>query len=98
MSRSCLLQLRVSPGASRSRISGWHAQSLKCSVTAVAENGKANLAVIKLLAKALGLPRSGLSIVRGHSQRDKLLRVAMAADELTHQLQAPSGAVTPEAD
>lgn len=98
MSRSCLLQLRVSPGASRSRISGWHAQALKCSVTAVAENGKANQAVIKLLAKALGLPSSGLRIVRGHSHRDKLLRVAMAADELAHRLQAPSGAVTPEAD
>jgi len=48
---------------------------LRVYVTVVPEDGKANAAVLKLLAKALGVPKSRLEIVRGHTARDKVVRV-----------------------
>jgi uncharacterized protein YggU (UPF0235/DUF167 family) len=44
-------------------------------VTATPEAGKANAAVLALLAKALGVPKSALSIVRGETGRDKRVRL-----------------------
>ena len=49
--------------------------SLRAYVTTVPENGKANAAVLKLLSKALGVPKSRLELVRGATARDKLFRV-----------------------
>lgn len=70
-----LLKCKVSPKASRNAITGWHADHLKLSVTAVPEKGKANAAVSVLLAEALGLPRSAVSVVAGHTQSVKRLRI-----------------------
>ena len=44
-------------------------------VTAVPESGKANDAVVALLAKRLGVPKRSLQIVRGHKSRDKRIRI-----------------------
>ena len=63
--------LFVQPKASADRIVGEHAGGLKIAVTAAPEAGKANEAVIKLLAKKLGLPRSSISIISGHASRRK---------------------------
>ncbi len=76
------LELKVSPKASRNAIVGWRGPVLKVSVTAVPDKGKANAAVIRLLAKALGLPRSALRIERGESQREKRLVIAASPDVL----------------
>ena len=48
---------------------------LKIRVTVVPEDGKANKAVIALLAKALGVSKSSVTIVRGETARDKLVRI-----------------------
>ncbi len=48
---------------------------LSVRVTATPENGKANAAVLKLLAKALGLPKTSLAIVRGSSSRTKVIAI-----------------------
>lgn len=48
---------------------------LKVSVTAAAEGGKANAAVIKLLSKAWRLPKGAFSIAAGHTDRRKVLIV-----------------------
>lgn len=48
---------------------------IRVYVTAVAADGKANKEVIKLLAKALGIPPSSLSITRGLTSRDKVITV-----------------------
>lgn len=70
------LSIRVTPKASANRIAvtedGKH---LRVYVTTVPEDGKANAAVIKLLAKALGLPKSALHIVSGETSRDKVIAV-----------------------
>ena len=68
------IAVRVTPKASRDRIL-YDDGALRVYVTAVAENGKANQAVQKLLAKALGLPKSRLELIRGQTSRDKVFRI-----------------------
>ena len=69
------LAVRVTPRAARNAVIR-DGDSLRVTVTTVPEGGKANAAVIKLLAKALGLPKSRLELVRGETARDKLFRIA----------------------
>ena len=66
--------LRVTPGASRDLIKN-DPGGLRVYVTKIAEGGKANAAVAKLLSKALHVPKSRLELVRGAAARDKLFRV-----------------------
>ncbi len=70
-----LLRVRAAPGASRDRVAGLHANALKVAVCAAPERGKANQAIIRVLAKALGLRRSQLSVRSGSTSRDKQLLV-----------------------
>lgn len=74
------MTLRVTPNASVDRIEGIVLRSesqpaLKLKVSAIADKGKANAAVVKLLAKTWGIPRSNLSIVSGDKDRNKTLLV-----------------------
>lgn len=66
--------LRVTPKASRDRIVA-EGDALRVYVTTPPEDGKANAAVQKLLAKALGVAKSHLTLVRGQTSRDKLFRL-----------------------
>lgn len=50
-------------------------QVLQVRVTATPEDGRANEAVLTLLAKALGRPRSALTLLRGATSRDKLVGI-----------------------
>jgi hypothetical protein len=65
----------VTPGASRDALLGWQGEVLRVSVAAPAQRGKANEAVLRLLATALALPRESLRIVRGHTSRQKVIAV-----------------------
>lgn len=72
------LHLRVTPKASANKIEGLAetadgSQVLKIRVTAVPERGKANKAVIKLVAKALGVAPGTLSVIAGETSRNKTL-------------------------
>ena len=76
------LGVRVHPGAKRSRIVGWLADgSLKVSVTAAPEGGRANEAVLALLAEALGVKRRDLAVLRGQSSRAKAVEVEGLDDD-----------------
>lgn len=69
-----LLQVRVTPRAAADRIvleDGVY----RIYVTTVPEDGKANKAVIALLAKHLGIAKSRLELVRGETARDKVFRI-----------------------
>ena len=68
------LAVRVTPKASRNAVERDGA-ALRVYVTTVPEGGKATAAVVKLLAKALGVPKSRLELVRGETSRDKVFRV-----------------------
>lgn len=75
-----LLSVRVTPRASRDEVAGLHTASdgsvsLAVKVTAVPDKGKANKAVIELVAKAARLPKSALSLASGGSERNKVLLV-----------------------
>ncbi len=69
------LQLRVQPGASRDRVVGRYGDALKVAVTAPPEKGRANRAVVKLLADALGVAASVVSIRSGRTGRGKIVRI-----------------------
>ena len=75
MTASTRVRLRVSPGAGRAAIVGRYGDGWKVRVTAAPENGRANEAVLRLLADALSLPRESLTIVSGHSGRDKIVEL-----------------------
>lgn len=66
--------LRVTPKAAADRIIETDT-GLRVYVTVVPEDDKANAAVIKLLAKALGVPKSRLRIVQGGKSRDKVVAI-----------------------
>jgi len=76
---SRLVALRVTPKARHQGISEEIAPDgsvrYRIQVTAPAEGGKANAAVIAVLAKHLGLAKSRITLVRGDSGRDKLVRI-----------------------
>jgi uncharacterized protein (TIGR00251 family) len=67
--------VRAQPKASRNEVGGSREGALKVRVTAPADRGKANAAIVKELARALGVPRSCVELVRGAASRDKLFRV-----------------------
>jgi uncharacterized protein len=67
------LRLRVVPGAARPGVVGRHGDAWKVRVAAPAEAGKANAAVVALLAGALDVPRSRISVTSGRSSRDKVV-------------------------
>lgn len=69
------IAVRVTPRAACNAVSVAPDGTLKVSVTVVPEDGKANKAVIKLLATALGVAKSDLDLLRGASGRDKVFRI-----------------------
>ncbi|MBM4048590.1 MAG: DUF167 domain-containing protein [Planctomycetes bacterium] len=63
--------VRVQPGARRDAVLGEHAGALKVSVCAAPDRGKANKAVLALLAEGLGVAKSALALVSGETSREK---------------------------
>jgi uncharacterized protein (TIGR00251 family) len=70
------VRLRVSPGSSRAEIVGRHGDAWKVRVAAAPERGRANAAVVRLLAEALAISRDAVTVVGGHGSRDKVVEVA----------------------
>lgn len=73
---SSRVRLRVAPGAARDEVVGRHGEAWKVRVAAPPADGRANEALVGLLARALALPRSAVAIVAGHGSRDKLVELA----------------------
>jgi uncharacterized protein len=85
------LQVRVQPRARRDELAGQREGRLVVRVTAPPLDGRANAAVIKLIAKRLGIAPGRVRIVRGESGRDKLVEVEGLRDhELLERLRAGS--------
>jgi uncharacterized protein (TIGR00251 family) len=77
---SARLRLRVTPGARRPRIFGRHGDAWKVHVAAAPERGRANAAVLDVLAATLGVPRHQLEVVSGATTRDKVVAVDGLSD------------------
>jgi hypothetical protein len=73
--QSAQLEVRVQPRAKRNALEAAEGHPLKAYVTAPPESGKANEALVALLAKALGVAQGRVRIVRGHHSRKKLVRI-----------------------
>ena len=76
------LLLKVIPKSSQDRIVGWVGERLKIAVTAAPERGKANTAVLRLLAEALELPFSRVRMVGGPASPQKTVEIDGADREL----------------
>jgi uncharacterized protein (TIGR00251 family) len=78
--------IRVTPRASTNAVAGERDGVLLVRVTAPPVDGKANDAVVALLAKTLGMPRGGVQVVGGASSRTKRVSVPRDAEAALHRL------------
>ncbi|WP_162895056.1 DUF167 domain-containing protein [Rhizobium terrae] len=81
------LAVRLTPNAGRNIVDGIEMAAdgetyLKARVTAVPEDGKANKALILLIAETLRLPKSSISILSGETARKKILRIEGDPEDL----------------
>lgn len=90
------VSVRLTPRADRDAVEGAATLAdgsvvLKVRVRAVPEDGAANHALVRLLAKSLGVPKSAVSVVAGASRRLKQVRVDRPAGDLGARLAGLSG-------
>jgi uncharacterized protein len=72
---AALVRVRVQPRASRDEVVGWREDTLRLRVSAPPLDGRANEAVVGLIARAAGVARAAVSVIAGARGRDKLVRV-----------------------
>lgn len=82
------IHVKLTPKASRDEVKGWatganNEKILKCSVTAPRDKGKANEALIELLAEYFDLPKSAIRLVKGETSRQKILEIHGFNGEIT---------------
>lgn len=88
---SIRVRLRVAPRAGGAEVVGRHGDAWKVRVASAPERGKANEAVLALLADALDVPASRLELVRGQTARDKVVAIAgLSEDEVDRRLAVAS--------
>lgn len=69
------LSVHVTPKAGRDEVAGWRAGELQVRVTVAPQDGKANAAVCKTVAAALGIPKTAVTVARGETSRHKSLEL-----------------------
>jgi uncharacterized protein YggU (UPF0235/DUF167 family) len=87
------IAIKVTPRSAKPGVGGWREGAdgrpeLELRVAEAPADGAANAAVEKLLAKALGLSRSEVTIISGHSSRHKRVGVPFDLDEVRRRLGA----------
>jgi uncharacterized protein len=86
--KDAVLRVHVHPGAGRTSVDGRHGDALKIRVGAPPEGGRANEAVVALVAEILGVPAANVTIVSGATSRSKRIRVSgLAVDDLDRRLE-----------
>jgi len=75
MTNAARITVKVAPGASQDKIAGWLGEALKIRVRAQPEKGKANSAVIELLATSLDIPNRNIRVCTGATARTKLIEI-----------------------
>jgi uncharacterized protein len=79
----------VTPGAERDEIVGRHGEGWKVRIAAAPQRGRANAALVTLLAEALRVERDSVRVVGGASGRRKVVRVdGLAEEEAGRRLEA----------
>jgi uncharacterized protein (TIGR00251 family) len=76
-----ILKVYLQPKASKNEIVGSYRDGIKVKITAPPVEGKANEALIRFLAKELGVSPSCIEITRGHHSREKTLKISGIVDQ-----------------
>lgn len=87
------LTVRLTPNGGRDAIDGWETGAdgeshLKARVSDPPDKGKANKALVALIAKAAGVPKSAVSLVSGDTQRKKILRIEGDPEDMIVRLES----------
>jgi uncharacterized protein len=81
------ISVTVSPGAARSELVGRHGDGWRVRIAAPPERGRANEVLRGLLAEALGVPRSSVRVVAGHTSRRKVIEIdGLEPEEIERRL------------
>lgn len=84
-----VIKVRAQPGARRNGVTGVREGELCVAVTAPPDRGRANDAIVKVLATALGVPRSRIGLISGPTNRHKRFAVlGVEADQASATLSA----------
>ena len=84
-SRGVVFKVLVQPRSSKNMLAGLHDDALKVKLTAAPVNNAANRMSIKFLAKALGVPKTSLEILSGHTSRNKQVLLHSDRTELSEK-------------
>lgn len=91
------IKVFVAPRSSANKVMGAHNGAIKVALTAPPVEGAANKALVELLAKLLGVPRSTVSIVSGETSRQKTVKVlAISAEDVLEKLTGDESAKSPK--
>jgi uncharacterized protein (TIGR00251 family) len=74
-----VLTLHVQPGAARTEVAGLHGDAIKVRLAAPPVDGKANAELVRFLADAFGVPARQVTLVRGETSRQKVVRIESPA-------------------
>ena len=86
---ACRLQVKAVASSSSDGIAGWLGETLKVRVTAPAERGKANAAIEKTIAEAVGVAKANVRVVAGGASPRKIVEiVGLSESEVRHRLYA----------
>jgi uncharacterized protein (TIGR00251 family) len=69
------ITVKVIPKASKSEVIGWENDLLKIRLKAVPEKGEANEELVRVLADYFDIPKSQITIIRGHKSRTKTVQI-----------------------
>ena len=70
-----ILQIKVTPNASKNQIIGWEGDTLRLKIKGVPEKGRVNEELISFLADYLDIAKSKIVLISGHTSRIKRLRI-----------------------
>lgn len=84
-----LLNVHAQPGARRNGLTGEHAGAIRIAVNAPPDKGKANAAILEVLAGALGLKPAQVALISGEtSRRKRVLLAGLDVDDATRRVEA----------
>lgn len=87
------LRVKIVPAASRDEIAGWLGDALKVRVRALPERGRANAAMVRVIADALAIPSARIRVIGGHATPHKTLELDDLSEAAVHRCLAKPDSV-----
>ncbi len=81
-----ILKVKVVPGSSSNKISGWENGYLKVKIAAPPEKGKANDELIKFFSRLFGVRKNQIKIKSGHTSRLKLIEIEGVKENMVDEI------------